>query len=202
MIVLILGLLNLHRVTTMSKPERKSTFGYELAGIVFIVIIGSLLHFTFEVSGHQPVVGVFSAVNESVWEHLKLGFWPALVWTLIEYKSIKKSTNNFFFAKTVGIYMIPIVIPILFYSYTAVLGESVLVADILTFVVAVIVGQLVSYKLLTYRRLPHILNKIALVALVLLGVAFVLFTFYPPHFDLFRDPVTGEYGIINHGHSI
>ncbi|MDH5450183.1 MAG: DUF6512 family protein, partial [Candidatus Bathyarchaeota archaeon] len=105
----------------MSKPERKSTFGYELAGIVFIVIIGSMLHFTFELSGHQSVVGVFSAVNESVWEHLKLGFWPAFVWALFEYSAIKKSTNNFFFAKTVGIYLIPIVIPILFYSYTAVL---------------------------------------------------------------------------------
>jgi hypothetical protein len=186
----------------MGKPERKLAFGYELAGIVFIVIIGTILHFTFEFSGNQPVVGVFSAVNESVWEHLKLGFWPALVWALIEYRYIKKSTNNFLFAKTVGIYLIPIIIPILFYSYTAVLGESVLVIDILTFVISVIVGQFVSYKLLTYRELPDMLNKISLVALVLLGVAFVLFTFYPPHLPLFRDPVTGEYGITNHAHSI
>ena len=186
----------------MGKPERKLAFGCEVAGIVFIVIIGTILHFTFEFSGNQPVVGVFSAVNESVWEHLKLGFWPALVWALIEYRYIKKSTNNFLFAKTVGIYLIPIIIPILFYSYTAVLGESVLVIDILTFVISVIVGQFVSYKLLTYRELPDMLNKISLVALVLLGVAFVLFTFYPPHLPLFRDPVTGEYGITNHAHSI
>jgi hypothetical protein len=78
----------------------------------------------------------------------------------------------------------------------------VLVIDILTFVVAVIVGQLVSYKLLTYGKSPDMLNKISLVALVLLGVAFVLFTFHPPHLSLFRDPVTGEYGITNHVHSI
>ncbi len=187
---------------TMKKPEKKRAFSYELAGIVFIVIVGSLLHFTFELSGHHPVVGAFSAVNESVWEHLKLGFWPALLWALIEYRYIKKSTNNFFVAKTAGIYVIPIVIPILFYSYTAVLGESVLVIDILTFVVAVIVGQLVSYKLLNYRELPDMLNTIAPVALVLLAVAFVLFTFYPPHLPLFRDPVTGDYGITNHAHSI
>ena len=74
--------------------------------------------------------------------------------------------------------------------------------DILTFVVAVIVGQLVSYKLLTYGKLPDMLNKISLVALILLGVAFMLFTFYPPHLPLFRDPVTGEYGITSHVHSI
>ena len=186
----------------MSKSEEALIFGYELAGIVFIVMIGSLLHFTFEFSGNHPVVGVFSAVNESVWEHLKLGFWSALVWVFIEYKSIKKRTNNFFFAKSAGIYLIPIVIPILFYSYTFVLGESVLVIDILTFVVAIIFGQIVSYKLLTYERLPDILSKISVVVLVLLGVVFVLFTFYPPHLPLFRDPITGEYGITNHAHLI
>jgi hypothetical protein len=186
----------------LKKSEEILILSYELAGIVFIVMIGSLLHFTFEFSGNHPVVGLFSAVNESVWEHLKLGFWPALVWFLIEYKSIKKRTNNFFFAKSAGIYLIPIVIPILFYSYTFVLGESVLVIDILTFVVAVIFSQFVSYKLLTYKRLPGVLSKISLVALVLLGVAFMLFTFYPPHLPLFRDPITGEYGITNHAHFI
>jgi hypothetical protein len=186
----------------MGKPGETLVFGYELAGIVFIVMVGAMLHFTFELSGNQPAVGVFSAVNESVWEHLKLGFWPALVWVFIEYRSIKKWTNNFFFAKNVGIYLIPIVISILFYSYTFVLGESVLVIDILIFVVAVIVGQLVSYKVLTYRRLPDVLSMISLVALVLLVVAFVLFTFYPPHLPLFRDPITGEYGITNHVHSL
>jgi hypothetical protein len=192
----------LHGVKAMNESGRKTIFGYELAGIVFIVIVGSMLHFTFELSGRQSIVGIFSAVNESVWEHLKLGFWPALVWALVEYKSIKKSTNNFFFAKTVGIYLIPIIIPILFYSYTAVIGESVLVIDILTFVVAVIIGQLASLKLLTYRRLPEILNRISLVALVSLGVAFVLFTFYTPHLPFFRDPVTGEYGITDHVQSV
>ena len=183
----------------MSKRER-NVFVYEILGMVFTIILGTILHFTFELSGHQLVVGVFSAVNESVWEHLKLGFWPALVYAVIEYRYLKKSTNNFLFAKTAGIYLIPITITILFYSYTAILGESVLVIDILTFVIAVIVGQLASYRLLTYRKLQDKLNKISLVALALLGLAFVLFTFYPPHLPIFRDPITGEYGITNHMH--
>ena len=183
----------------MSKRER-NFFVNELLGMIFIILVGTTLHFTFEMSGHQPVVGVFSAVNESVWEHLKLGFWPALLYAAIEYRYLKKLTNNFLFAKTVGIYLIPIIITILFYSYTAILGESVLVIDILTFVIAVVVGQLASYKLLTYRELSEKLNRISLVALVVLGVAFVFFTFYPPHLPIFRDPVTGEYGIINHVH--
>jgi uncharacterized membrane protein len=89
----------------------------------------------------------------------------------------------------------PITIVVLFYSYTAILGHDLLIADILIFVVAVIVGQLVSYKLLTASPLPERLNRFAPIALAVLGILFVLFTFYPPQVPLFRDPVTGVYGI-------
>jgi membrane-bound acyltransferase YfiQ involved in biofilm formation len=183
-------------VTAMD--ERRRILFYESAGIVFIIVFGSILHFTFEWSGSQAIVGVFSAVNESVWEHLKLGFWPAIVFALIEFKYLKKAPNNFVFAKTVGIYLIPVIIMVLFYSYTAILGESILVIDILTFVIAVIVGQLVSYRLLTGKTLPYNLDRVSLIALLLLGLAFVLFTFYPPQLPMFQDPITGEYGIASH----
>jgi hypothetical protein len=65
------------RVFDMSNVNNKSVLLFELVGIVFIIFLGSALHFTFEWSGNQPAVGIFSAVNESVWEHLKLAFWPA-----------------------------------------------------------------------------------------------------------------------------
>jgi hypothetical protein len=182
----------------MEEPKRKSVFVYELVGMLFIIMLGSILHFTFEWSGSNSMVGVFSAVNESVWEHLKLAFWPALLFAILEYRYLRKSTNNFLFAKTVGIYLMPIVITIVFYSYTAITQESVFVIDISTFIVAVIIGQLASYKLLTYRKLSENLDRIALASLIILGLAFVLFTFYPPQLPIFRDPITGEFGIFSH----
>ena len=168
--------------------------------MVFIIVLGGVLHFTFEWSGNQPIVGVFSAVNESVWEHLKLGFWPALLFSIFEYRYLNKKTNNFFFAKTIGIYAIIIVIPSIFYSYTIFTKDSIFVIDILSFVFAVIIGQLVSYKILTLKKLSKYLNIISLVALVILGLAFVIFTFYTPQIQIFQDPITGEYGIINHSY--
>lgn len=182
----------------MFAVDKKHVLFYELTGAVFIIVFGSILHFTFEWSGGQAVVGVFSAVNESVWEHLKLGFWPALVFALVEFKYLKKSTSNFLMAKTIGIVLIPITIVVIFYSYTAILGESILVIDILSFVIAVIVGQLVSYRLLTSQMVPYSLDKFLLVILLLLGLSFVLFTFYPPHWAIFQDPITGKYGLVGH----
>lgn len=168
---------------------------YELVGMILIIVLGSLFHFTFELSGGDPVVGAFSAVNESVWEHLKLVFWPALVFMLIEYTRLSKTVNNFALAKTAGVYLAVAVIPIVFYSYTAITGQSIFLIDIITFVFAVIVGQVLSYKLLTQRRISESFGRISLGLLILLGVAFVLFTFYPPQLTIFMDPITGRYGI-------
>jgi len=174
----------------------KRILRWELGGIGFIVVLGSLLHFAFEWSGGAIPVAWIAAVNESVWEHLKLGFWPALVYAALEYGRFGKSANNFPFAKTLGICLIPITIVGLFYAYTAILGHDLLIVDIAIFVVAVIVGQLVSYKLLTASPLPERLNRFAPIALAVLGILFVLFTFYPPHLHLFWDSGTGGYGIV------
>jgi hypothetical protein len=175
---------------------KKSILLWEIGGIIFIVVLGTVLHFAFEWSGRAIPIAPIAAVNESVWEHLKLGFWPALVYAALEYSRFGKSANNFFLAKTLGIYLIPITIVVLFYSYIAILGHDLLEADIAIFVVAVIVGQLVSYKLLVASPLPKRLNRFAPIALAVLGILFVLFTFYPPQLPLFRDPVTGLYGIV------
>jgi hypothetical protein len=151
-------------------------------------------------SGFNPFVGVFSAVNESVWEHLKLGFWPALMYTLIEYRQIKKQTNNFFLAKTIVPFTIIAVITAIFYSYTSITGESIFLIDITSFFIAVIIGQYLSYRLLTYNSLAGWTEMVALALFILLGILFIVFTFYPPHLPPFQDPISGDYGTIQHLH--
>ncbi len=175
---------------------KKSILHWELGGIAFIVVLGSVLHFVFGWSGYAIPVAPIAAVNESIWEHLKLGFWPALVYAALEYSRFRKLTNNFPSAKTLGICLIPITIVVLYYTYIAILGHGLLEVDIAIFVVAVIVGQVVSYRLLTASPLPERLNRFAPIALVILGILYVLFTFYPPHLPLFRDSITGGYGIV------
>jgi hypothetical protein len=184
----------------MDALQRRSILRYELIGMLLISLLGGILHFTFEWSGYNPVVGAFSAVNESVWEHLKLGFWPVLLYMLIEYRFIKKEANNFFVAKTVVPYAITAIIPAIFYSYTSITGESIFIIDILSFIIAVIIGQYLSYRLLIHKPLHPKLELVALAALLLLAFLFIAFTFIPPHLPPFQDPISGDYGIIEHAH--
>ncbi|MCW3999013.1 MAG: DUF6512 family protein [Candidatus Bathyarchaeota archaeon] len=173
---------------------KRKVLAYELVGIAFIVILGSLLHFTYELSSDNLLVGVFSAVNESVWEHLKLAFWPAVLFSLIELAPLRGTANNFVLAKTVAVYVMVALIPAIFYAYTAFTGESIFAVDVASFVVAVIVGQLISYRLLVYRQLSSKLMWLSLVFLVALAVLFAIFTFMPPQTGLFQDSITGKYG--------
>jgi hypothetical protein len=155
-----------------------------------------MLHFLFDWSGYLYPIGTFSAVNESVWEHLKLGFWPVIFLTPLEYKYIKHLANNFIIAKTIASYTIPLSIVIIFYSYTAILGTNFLLFDILSFIIAAFIGQFLNYKILIFKKLSRRLDIISLILIILLAGLFVIFTFLPPHLPLFQDSTTGLYGII------
>lgn len=169
---------------------------FEILGMVFISIFGSLLHFTFNWFNRFWFLGIFSAVNESTWEHLKLAVVPAILWAVLEVRFFKLKANNFIFAKALAIYLIPVLIIIFFYSYTTILGYNLLVFDISTFIVSVIIGQIVSYKIMNNPEFSQKWVKISILSLAVLVLAFIIFTFWAPHNFLFLDPVSGGYGII------
>jgi hypothetical protein len=183
-----------------SSKEIPSIRRWEMWGILFIVLFGALLHFTFDFSGGWRPLGVISAVNESVWEHLKLAFWPAIIWTIIEFffvqRQIKDNHPSFLLAKAIGAYTMPLVIVIIFYSYTAFTGDSILAVDLSSFVIAVVIGQIVSYRIWSSIKVSGVFNLLGL-ALLIIGILLcTIFTFYPPTAGIFQDPVTGGYGIV------
>ena len=49
-----------------------------LAGILFTLIAGTLLHFCYEWRGENHFVALFAPVSESLWELLKLLYFPEL----------------------------------------------------------------------------------------------------------------------------
>ena len=168
---------------------------WELIGIAVITGVGSVMHFALDWSGGMSAVGVFAAVNESVWEHLKMTYWPSLLYAALEYPRVKNLTGNFIFAKTAGIYVMPAAIVGLFYAYTAVTGSENLAADITIFVVAIALGQLTSYKIMTLPQMPRWRYIMAVAGLIALGVIYAIFSFRPPLAPLFLDSTTGTYGI-------
>ena len=165
---------------------------WEIFGFWWIIILGSLLHFTFELSGESKLVALFSAVNESVWEHLKLGYFSLLAFTILEYSYIRNSRKNFFMGKFLGIVSMSIFIIIVFYTYKAITGSHNLIVDIGSFIIGALICQIVSYNIT--KKDIGLDDGIWLGMFILLGLSFMVFTFYPVRIPLFLDS-RGFYGI-------
>ncbi len=177
--------------------SQRTFFAWELTGVIFISLAGSLLHFVFDLFGRWPALAVIAAVNESVWEHLKLAFWPALIYAFIEWIFLHRSAKNFWVAKAIGIFSMPVLIVVTFYGYTSLAGRHILWVDISLFVLAVFVGQMISGRLLQRRSFVPLVRTSAIFLLIAMIVAFSLLTYFPPRCPLFCDPRTGQYGILS-----
>ena len=76
-----------------------------LTAFIIIGILGSLSHFVYEWSGNNRFVGYFFAVNESTWEHLKLLFFPTVVYSVIEYFLVKNKIANYIPAAVISVFV-------------------------------------------------------------------------------------------------
>lgn len=94
---------------------------FQIFSIIFTLILGTLFHFTYKLSGNNEVFAIFSSVNESTWEHLKLVFFPMLLTIIIGSFYLGKDVKNFICSKTIGIIIAMSFIIVFFYTYSGVL---------------------------------------------------------------------------------
>lgn len=175
---------------------RGKLFRLELAGFVFSCILGTLAHFFYEWSAGSTAVGLFCPVNESVWEHLKLIFFPYIIWSTVEFFCAKGKNINLFFSKLCGVLSGMLLIVFIYYTYTGATGNESMVADIASFFIGMAAAYLISYAIIKNCKYKGKASEIlSFAALLVIAAVFVLFTFSPPLIPLFEDPVTKTYGI-------
>ena len=169
--------------------SKNKFLNFQIFSTIFTWILGTILHFTYEWSNENSIVAIFSAINESTWEHLKLLFFPMLITTIIGYFYLKTKEDykNFLCAKTLGILASLSFVVVFFYTYTGIIGTNFAVLDIGSFFVGVLLGEFVSYKMTLSMKCCNKLS--AGIVLIILLVCFITFTFYAPSIGLFRNPV-------------
>lgn len=180
------------RKQRISHPEK-----WILIGIPFIFIFGSLFHFLYSWSGKKVIVGLISAVNESVWEHTKLLLVPIILWWLIYYVIKQKKygidANLWFTGMLVAIVSSILTMICFYYFYTQAFGIQSLVVDIVIFLLAIIIGQCLGLHIYKYPQGLGTWLSILIIAAIFALI--VYWTFQPPHIPLFFDKVNGKYGI-------
>lgn len=160
----------------MSKPSISKRM---LLAFVVTTLAGAGLHFLFDLLP-SPVTAVFSPVNESIWEHLKIIYWPYLIAVLlVTGKAGKGSRGGWLFT----LLILSVAMLAVGYVYHISLGGDALIFDVGLYVILMALGFWLPGRL--NNAAGHSAPVFFLV--VLLGAAIVLFTFLPPDHILFAD---------------
>lgn len=170
-----------------------------IIGFFVIGLVGTLSHFTYDISNHNKIVGIFSAVNESTWEHIKIALTGFFIWSIID-GFFYGHMANYFLAKLIGSLSIIIIIPVLFYGYKLLLKKDVFQLDILIFYIAIFVAQFISFKILFGVEVPYAVSYFSFLGIIAILIWYLLTTIYPIKNELYLDPITNKHGYNGHYH--
>lgn len=158
-----------------------------IIGIFFVAITGTLAHFLYDWSNQNQIIGLFTPVNESVWEHMKLFFFPMFLYALGMILALHKKyaciTSAFCFGILAGTFLIPV----FYYAYTSILGKNVLFLDISIFILSIVIAFWLSYKLTQSCKLKNFTSLLCIMTGILF-VYFLVFTYNPPNISIFDYP--------------
>lgn len=155
-------------------------------GFLTISILGTLFHFMYEILGKSYIAGWFFPVNESTWEHLKLIFYPTVIFSVFDYFTMQEKPQNYIFATIQAIFCGMLTIVVLFYTYKGILGFNVDFLNILIFHISVIIVIRKRNKYINYEKEYSDNKKIILGALF--GITIFLFAIYSinhPNLNIF-----------------
>ncbi|WP_250277514.1 DUF6512 family protein [[Clostridium] colinum] len=169
---------------------------YHIIGFIFTAVLGTILHFTYNFFDKNIIIGYFTPVNESTWEHLKLLITPIIIFSIYEYFSYGKDLENFIIVKALSILLGMCVIVVAFYTYTGIIGKNYLLLDIGTFILASFLSYYFSYKMLKNKIFYNENSKYIGVSIIfIILILMINFTTNPPKINLFLDTTTNTYGI-------
>ena len=173
---------------------KKSIGLWQLIGFAATSLGGILLHFLYDWLGRAIWIAPFSGVNESTWEHMKLLFWPMFIFAIVQ-SFFFCEREDFLCVKLRGILLGLGLIPVLFYTYNGVIGKSPDWLNMAIFFVSAAIAFLYEARLFNTDKVPCKSSELALGVLCAIALFFVVFTFLTPEIGIFKDPLTGSYGV-------
>ena len=167
---------------------------WQIAGFITTSLLGTLLHFLYDWLNESILVAPFSGVNESTWEHMKLLFWPMFIFAIVQ-SFFFKDIKCFWCIKLRGILLGIALIPIIFYTLNGIIGKTPDWLNISIFFISAAIVYIYEARQFILEKNYCRSQTWALITLCVLALLFILFTFRTPTINLFRDPLTGSYGI-------
>ena len=173
----------------------KKILKLEAFGFIFTSVLGTLMHFLYEWSNNNSLIGLFCPVNESPSEHLKLLLFPYLIWTFIEAVKLSQDKFNIYFSKLIGIISGMFLTLAVFYTCKGMLGKDFDFINIASFFIGILTAYIISYNIIKSSKGKGLINGISFAMLILMAMTFMFLTYFPVHIPFFMDSQDKTFGI-------
>lgn len=158
-----------------------------------VSIFGVLTHFLHKWIRKGFIVHIFSAINESIWEHMKLSFYPMILITFSQSLVPDFYFPGFWGVSALVILAATVLVPLLYYPIRHLIGREIPAVSISLYFVCILIAFILEY-LLIKAKFDLISDQIAFLMLFATFLLFAVFTYYPPRLPLFKDSIFKKYG--------
>lgn len=156
-------------------------------GSVVIFLMGFILHFLYDWTNQNVIVGAFTPIDESIWEHTKLVFFPLIAWYsiyyLIMFKKIDIDRDKWFTTMLLNIIISVLLIPLLYYLVNAGLGIENKIVNIVILLVSLVLGSLVAVHFYHYGKGLNFILPVCIVCFLVF--IYILFTYSKVNLPIF-----------------
>jgi hypothetical protein len=162
--------------------------------IVIYQLLFLLLHYLYDWFPNN-LTTIFSGINESVYQHMKIGFFAYLLFAIIEFLIIRKAINSFdqhVFSRLFSATYLPLIMLVFYLVGPLTFGHTDnMLLEIVFANLALIATSLTTFTVESHieKAKPNLWFKIIIIVLFVLSlVEFIAFTNELPWFDIFAIP--------------
>jgi hypothetical protein len=182
---------------------KKQLIRWEVVSLLWIVLVGGFMHSVYKLSGYWQPIALIAPVNESIWEHMKMFFWPGLFITIVQYLLMRQRVANFWLAKLVLLTLTPVLAFTTFVIYTIIVesmgGLATEGPTAVLSMLCAIAAQVVCCRVIIAENYSFGSSPSIPIIYVLLILSFSSFTYFPPKLYLFEHhdnyKPNGQYGL-------
>lgn len=153
----------------------------KIIGFFVVGILGTLFHFAYDFFNRPLFLSFMLPIDESIFEHLKLIFFPTIIYMLIDLKINKENRREYFISYIYNIFIANIITIVFFYTYYGMLGKNIDFVNIAIYFIAI---------LSIFINLSEITNisktKAIILGIIMLG-SLIIFTYYKPNIPFFTE---------------
>lgn len=161
---------------------------WDLIGILLILGNSVFLYYAKDILKFDALLSLIVPKTASLWEYLKLTFYAILCFIAFEYIVIGSQNKNFVFVKVISLFITLFLLSILYLGYTALIAQNLFI-NIGIFILAITIGQLVSYLLFNYKFYISGFNYLSTLALIISILIFCYYSYEPGSSKLFQEMI-------------